>query len=68
MSKVEGRGPITPPPPLMASCNFFRLMPSQVKVEGQRTLNNISGTILGSLIAFTTEQQLHAGRLIDADR
>ena len=52
----------------MASCNFFRLMPSQVKVEGQRTLNNISGTILGSLIAFTTEQQLPAGRLIDADR
>ena len=30
MSKVEGRGPIDPPLPLMPSCNFFSLMPSRV--------------------------------------
>ena len=31
LSTVEG---IAPPPPLIPSCNFFRLMPSRVK-EGQ---------------------------------
>ena len=32
--KVEGRGPIDPPPPpqkKMPSCNVFRFMPSRVK-------------------------------------
>ena len=30
MSTVEGRGPIDSPPPLIPSCNIFRLMPSRV--------------------------------------
>ena len=33
LSKVEGKGPIDPPPPLMPSCNFFYLMRSRVKSE-----------------------------------
>ena len=33
MLKVEGKGPIDPTPsPLMPLCNFFRLMPSGVKL------------------------------------
>ena len=39
MSKVEGRCPIDPPPPLMPSCDFFYLMPPRVK-PGKHKLNS----------------------------
>ena len=62
VSKVEGKGPIDPPPPpLMPSCNVFYLMPSRVKqilflvkfIYLQTSVDSYLITIFGNKL-FTT--------------